>query len=121
MSIEDSGIFCPDRFGNALLHLQNLHTGLNKRRFKATDFIPYLGRGDAITHDLVRLLADDIDFTAGDSGRNASSFEPIIFSRFVAAHPLGRVRQMSTIANSPFVSTLATPALLCAVLQSRRR
>ena len=41
--------------------------------------------------------------------------------RVVAAHPVGRVRQMSTIANSPFISTVAMPDLLYAVLESRRR
>src|SRR6267378_3669518 len=99
MRIENGGIFCSDRFGNALLHLQNLQTRLNKGRFEARDFIAHLGRRNAVTHHLIKLIAYDMDLAAGDSGRDASSFKPNFFWPVVAAHPLGRVRQMSSIAN----------------------
>ena len=99
VSIEDGSIFRPDRFCNALLHLQNLHARLNKGRFEARDFIRHLGRRNAVTHDLLQFIAGDMDPAAGDSGRDASSFKPNFFWRVLAAHPLGRVRQMSNIAN----------------------
>src|SRR4029077_4241088 len=98
MRIENGGVFCSDRFGNALLHLQNLHTRLNKGRFEARDFIAHLGRRNAVPHHLIKLIAHDMDLPAGDPGRDASSFKANFFWR-VAAHPLGRVRQMSNIAN----------------------
>src|SRR6266487_3115530 len=99
MGIENGGIFCSDRFGNALLHLQNLHARLNKGRFEARDFIAHLGRRNAVTHHLIKLIAYDMDLAAGDSRRNASSSKSNFLGRVVAAHPLGRVRQMSNIAN----------------------
>src|SRR5437016_12993337 len=104
MRIKDSSIFRPDRFCNALLHLQDLHARLNKGRFEARDFIRDLGRRNTVTHDVLQLIAGDMDLTAGDSGRDASSFKPNFFWRVVAAHPLGRVRQMSNIANSALES-----------------
>ena len=76
MRIENGRIFCPDRFGDALLHLQNLHARLNQGRFEATDFIRHLGRSNAVTHHLIQLIADDVNLAAGDSRRDSGSFKP---------------------------------------------
>ena len=46
-----------------------------------------------------QIIAGNVDPGAGDSRRDASSFKPNFFWRVLAAHPLGRVRQMSNIAN----------------------
>src|SRR6266446_5734391 len=120
MSIENGCIFCSDRFCNALLHLQNLHARLDKSRFEARDFIPYLGRRNAVTPDLIELIAHYMDLAAGDSGRDASSFKPNFFLRGVAAHPLGRVRQMSNIAKSLWVHGRAHCPARAGVVPARR-
>ena len=39
MSIENRGVLRPDGFGDALLHLENLHPGLNEGGFEAPDFV----------------------------------------------------------------------------------
>src|SRR5205823_13185283 len=103
--IEDGSIFRSDRFCNALMNLQNLHARLNKGRFEARDFLRDLGWRNTVTHDVLQLIAGDMDPAAADSRRDASSFKPNFFWRVLAAHPLGRVRQMSNIANSALQST----------------
>ena len=67
MSVEDCGIFCSDRFCNALLHLQNLHARLNERCFEPPDFVRDLGRGDAITRHVIQIVPNDMDLAVGSS------------------------------------------------------
>src|SRR5206468_3187383 len=91
--IENRRVFCPDRFRNALLHLKDLHTRLDKRRLEPPDFIRNPGRRDPVTHHLIQIIAHDMNPAEDDSGRNANSFKPDFRS---VAHPLRRVRQMSS-------------------------
>ena len=91
MGIENGGVFRSDRFRDALLHLENLHARLNEGSFEAPDFIRDLGRRDAVTRDVVQLVANDVNLAAGDSRRDARSFKPNFLSRVVAAHPPARV------------------------------
>src|SRR6266516_5431513 len=99
MRIENGCILCSDGFRNALLHFQNLHARLNKRRFKATDFVCDLGRRDAVTHDVIQVVAHDMDLATGHARRDAHSFKPD-FLTCAVAHAPARVKQMSNNANS---------------------
>ena len=73
MSIENRGIFCSDRFRNTLLHLQNLHARLDEGRFETTNFIRHLGRSDAITHNFIQFITDDMNLAAGQEAYYALS------------------------------------------------
>src|SRR5262249_17544524 len=99
MCIENSRILRSNGFGNALLHFQNLHACLNKGGFEAPDFVWDLGRRDAVTNDVIQVIAHNVDFGTGHSWRDAYSFKPNFLTRAVAYAP-ARVKQMSNNANS---------------------
>jgi hypothetical protein len=66
--IENRRVFGANRFGNALLHLENLHAGLNEPRFETPDFIRNPGRRNMVTLYFVQIVADDMNPAEGDSG-----------------------------------------------------
>ncbi len=68
--IENGGIFCPDGFGDALLHLQNLHPRLNESGFKTPNLTRYIPLLDGITRDVIEIIAHDMDKAARDARRN---------------------------------------------------
>ena len=43
VGVENSSVFCPDRFGDALLHFEDLHPRLNERGLEPPDLIRNLG------------------------------------------------------------------------------
>ena len=61
MCIENGGIFRADGFCNALLHFQNLHARLNKRGLEPPDFVRDLRRRDAVTRDVIQVIAHDMN------------------------------------------------------------
>src|SRR5262245_25184539 len=99
MCMENSCIFRPNGLCNALLHIQNLHARLNKGRFKAPYFVRDLGMRDAVTNDVIQVIAHDMNLGTGHSRRDAYSFKPDFLVRAVA-HAPARVKQMSNNANS---------------------
>ena len=88
VSIENAGIFRADRLGNALLHLEYLHAGLNERRFEAPNFIGNFRRCDTIMHDVIEIVAHDVNHALGDSGGNARTVKPNFLPHVIAVHPL---------------------------------
>jgi hypothetical protein len=71
MSVENGCILRSNGFCNTLLHLQNLHARLNKRRLEAPDFVRDLGGCDAVTHDIIQVIAHDVNLATGHSRRDA--------------------------------------------------
>ncbi len=67
MGVENGGVFCSDRFRDALLHLQNLHPRLDKGCFEAPDFVRDLGRRDAITRHVIHVVSNDMDLAMSSS------------------------------------------------------
>jgi hypothetical protein len=66
------------------LHFQNLHARLNQCGFEAPYFVWDLGRRDAVTHDVIQVIAHDMDLATGHSWRDAYSFKPDFLTRAVA-------------------------------------
>src|SRR5436190_1509436 len=75
MGVEDGGVFCSNRFRDALLHLQNLHARLNERSFETPDFIRDLRRRDAVPRDIIEVIAHDMNLSEGASRGDACSFK----------------------------------------------
>src|SRR5581483_4364422 len=99
MRIKNGRVFCADRFRDALLHLQNLHARLNQRGFKPAYLIRDLRWRNAITNNIIQVIANDMNPRAGDPWRDAYSFKANFFLRAVA-HATARVKQMSNNASS---------------------
>src|SRR5215468_10279806 len=95
MSIENRGVFGANGLRDALLHLEDLHPRLNERRFEAPNLVGDLGTSDAIARHVVKIIANDMHFTVGDSRRNTCCLETNFLSRVISAHLPARVKQMS--------------------------
>lgn len=62
MRIENARVFRADRFGDALLHFENLRARLNERRLEAPDLVRNIAGLNAMPRDLVAIVAHDQDF-----------------------------------------------------------
>ncbi len=113
MGVENGRVFCSNRFRDALLHLENLHPRLNQRGFEAPDFIRDLGRRDAVTRDVVKIVTDDVNPAAGNSRRDARSVKPNFLPRVLLVHLLARVMGMSTHESFHIQSSLKRALINC--------
>ena len=85
MRVENGGVLCADRFGDFLLHLENLDARLYERGFEPRDFVSDLRRFDLITWDVVEIVADDMNNAARKPRRDACPLKPDFL--VIAAHP----------------------------------
>ena len=87
VGVENPGVLRPDRFGDPLLHFENLGARLDERRLEPADFVRDLGRLDAMARDLVAIIAHHMDRSPGDAGGNPNALKSRLLFRVIAAHP----------------------------------
>ncbi len=92
--VENAGILCSNRLGNALLHLQNLRAREDQRRFEAADLIRNLGWLNPAARNLVALIAHHMKRSSGDAGGNPDALQTRLLFCVIAAHQK-RVAQVS--------------------------
>src|SRR2546425_4034282 len=86
MRIKNAGVLRSNRLGDALLHVENLRTRLDKRGLEATNFVRDLARLDAVTRHIVHFFAHYMDPPTGNTRRYAHPVKTDFLLRVIATH-----------------------------------
>ena len=92
MRIENARVFRTDRFGDTLLHFENLRARLDERRFEPRDLVRDIAGLNPVPSNVVAIVAHDQDFSPGNARRNSNAFEARLRSRVIFAHPVSLAR-----------------------------
>src|SRR6266436_3504700 len=82
MSVEDTGILCPNSLGNALLHFENLRPSRDERALEANDLVRHAG---FINAPFRRFLVVGM-MNENDPPRNPRANAKSVKSYFLTAH-----------------------------------
>ena len=84
--VENTGILGPDRFRDPLLHFKNLGPRLDQRGFESPDFVRDFTGLDATPRDFIAVVANDMDRSQGEAGRDPDALEPRLRHSVIATH-----------------------------------
>ena len=84
MGIENGGVFCADRFGDALLQFEDLHPRLYERRLETPYLTCNLSRLDAVAGNVIAVVPHDMNNAAADPGGYPGAVKPNFLLRFIA-------------------------------------
>src|SRR3954471_17790467 len=94
MSVEYPRIFRPNGFGDALLHLQDLHSSLNQSGFEPADLIRNLRRFDRVARHVIEIIPGHVDDAVGDARGYPRPLQSN-FRRRLITHSAARLAAMS--------------------------
>src|ERR1700693_268471 len=118
MRVEDGRVLGPDRFSDFLLHLQDLHPGLNQRRLEAGNLVSDLRRLDVMTPDVIEIVAYDMNDAVADPGRDANAAKPDFL--VTAAHPRAILSRNQSSWKRALINSSSSASALAASGPSQR-
>ena len=86
VGVEDAGVLGADRFGDPLLHFEDLLAGEQQGGLEAGQFAGQFGFFDLPGGEFLVLGPDDAHGAACDAGRNAHTLEPTFTALLGFAH-----------------------------------
>ena len=86
VGIENACIFRADGFSDLLLHLENLRSRLDERVFETCDFFRDLCCFDLVSHHVVRLDREDVNWAARDPRSRGHTLTTLFLVAAIALH-----------------------------------